>query len=194
MPKTVDRITQIPTFILSPVPLIPVVDMTQRKLVKVIRLPRGGVEEGAVSTPPKVEKNPLAHCTTSEYVPELRLDGVRKDLKELNAIQPDGPSFTVEDESLVSWQKWRFRVGFTPREGVVIHDVHYGGRSLFYRLSMSEMVSGTILRIEPQLTSTTNRLSPTLIHGTPSIASKPSISAREVQECVPTIWAWDVTA
>ncbi|KAK6379061.1 hypothetical protein LTS17_006765 [Exophiala oligosperma] len=122
-----------------PVPLIPVVDMTQRKLVKVIRLPRGGTEDGAVPNPAKVDKNPLAHCTTSEYVPELRPDGVRKDLKDLNVIQPDGPSFTVEDESLVSWQNWRFRVGFTPREGVVIHDVHYAGRSLFYRLSMSEM-------------------------------------------------------
>lgn len=123
-----------------PVPLIPVVDITKQELVKVIRLATGGTAEGAIPQSQKPKTNPLAHCTTSEYVPELRPEGVRKDLKELNVIQPDGPSFTVKDESLVEWQKWRFRVGFTPREGVVIHDVHYQGRSVFYRLSISEMV------------------------------------------------------
>jgi hypothetical protein len=85
-------------------------------------------------------KNQLDHWRTAEYVPELLPEGVRQDLKELNVIQPDGPSFKVSDESLVEWQKWRFRVTFTPREGAVIHDVHYDGRSVFYRLSMSEMV------------------------------------------------------
>lgn len=124
-----------------PVPLIPVVDITKQQLVKVIRLATGGKAEGAVPDAQQQPKsNPLAHCTTAEYVPELRPDGIRKDLKELNVIQPDGPSFVVKDESLVEWQKWRFRVGFTPREGLVIHDVHYQGRSLFYRLSISEMV------------------------------------------------------
>jgi primary-amine oxidase len=81
----------------------------------------------------------LEHCTTAEYVPELLPQGVRKDLKTLNVVQPDGPSFKVTDESLVEWQKWRFRVSFTPREGAVIHDVHYDGRSIAYRLSVSEM-------------------------------------------------------
>ena len=86
-------------------------------------------------------RNPLSHCEAAEYVPELVKGGVRKDLKELNVVQPDGPSFSVSDESLVEWQKWRFRVAFTPREGAVIHDVRYDGRSVFYRLSISEMVS-----------------------------------------------------
>lgn len=54
-------------------------------------------------------------------------------------IQPDGPSFKVSDESLVEWQKWSFRVGFTPREGAVLHDLRYDGRSILYRLSFSEM-------------------------------------------------------
>lgn len=31
------------------------------------------------------------------------------------------------------------RLGFTPREGAVLHDVRYDGRSVFYRLSLSEM-------------------------------------------------------
>ena len=41
---------------------------------------------------------------------------LRTDLKPLEISQPDGPSFTVEG-NLVRWQKWQFRVGFTPREG-----------------------------------------------------------------------------
>jgi primary-amine oxidase len=45
----------------------------------------------------------------------------------------------VSDDNLVEWQKWRFRVGFNPREGTTIHDVLYDGRSVFYRLALSEM-------------------------------------------------------
>ena len=39
----------------------------------------------------------------------------------------DGPSFAVDGHE-VRWQKWRFRVGFTPREGLVLHTVSYRGR------------------------------------------------------------------
>ncbi len=77
-----------------------------------------------------------------EYVPELcRVQG--KDLKELNVLQPNGHSFKVsQDESLVEWQKWRFRVWALIRAKVrLLHDVWYDGRSVLYRLSMSEMVS-----------------------------------------------------
>ena len=31
------------------------------------------------------------------------------------------------------------RVGFNQREGMVLYDVHYDNRSLFYRLSLSDM-------------------------------------------------------
>ena len=55
-------------------------------------------------------------------------------------LQPEGPSFNVTDNQLIEWQKWRFRVSFNPREGVVIHDVHYDGRSVVYRMAFSEMV------------------------------------------------------
>lgn len=43
-------------------------------------------------------------------------DGVRKDLKPFVITQPEGPSFEVND-NVISWQKWRFRVGFNVREG-----------------------------------------------------------------------------
>ncbi|KAJ8559843.1 hypothetical protein K7X08_003901 [Anisodus acutangulus] len=68
----------------------------------------------------------------------------RSDVKPLQIIQPDGPSFRV-DGNYVQWQKWNFRVGFTPREGLVIHSVAYldgsrGRRSIAHRLSFVEMV------------------------------------------------------
>ena len=62
-----------------------------------------------------------------------------QDLKSLHVTQPDGPSWSVTDDSLVEWQKWRFRVSFNPREGAVLHDLHYDGRSVLYRLAISEM-------------------------------------------------------
>ena len=125
-------------FYAFPIPLIPVVDYNTRVVVRVIKLATGGVGDSlsAITYP----KNVLEHCTNAEYVPELLPNGTRKDFKDLSVIQPDGPSFQVTDESLVEWQKWRFRVGWTPREGAVIHDIHYEDRSIFHRLSVSEMV------------------------------------------------------
>jgi primary-amine oxidase len=69
-------------------------------------------------------------------------DGVRTDLKTLEIKQPDGPSFAIDGHH-VAWQKWDLRVGFTPREGLVLHMVQYrdGGRlrPIIYRASLSEM-------------------------------------------------------
>ncbi|PPJ60912.1 hypothetical protein CBER1_06225 [Cercospora berteroae] len=120
-----------------PLPLIPVMDAETKKVVRIDRLATGGKGDGLNGK--THSKKILDHCTTAEYVPELLPNGTRKDVKPLNVQQPEGPSFTVTDESLVEWQKWRFRVSFNPREGAVIHDVWYDGRSMFYRLSVSEM-------------------------------------------------------
>ena len=42
------------------------------------------------------------------------------------------------------WQKWQIRVGFTGREGLVLHDVAYDDdgrlRPVLYRASLAEMV------------------------------------------------------
>eukprot|EP00929_Paragymnodinium_shiwhaense_P023135 TRINITY_DN1456_c1_g1_i2.p1 TRINITY_DN1456_c1_g1~~TRINITY_DN1456_c1_g1_i2.p1 ORF type:complete len:476 (-),score=61.53 TRINITY_DN1456_c1_g1_i2:419-1846(-) len=59
-------------------------------------------------------------------------------LKQLNIVQPDGPSFTVEG-NVVKWQKWQLRVGFNYREGLVLHDVTFAGRSIMKRGSLVEM-------------------------------------------------------
>jgi primary-amine oxidase len=73
-----------------------------------------------------------------EYIPNMR-----SDLKPLEIVQPEGPSFKVEGNQ-VEWQKWKFRVGFTSREGLVLHTIAYkdGGveRSILYRASICEMV------------------------------------------------------
>jgi primary-amine oxidase len=69
--------------------------------------------------------------------------GPRPDLRPLEIVQRDGPSFEVRGRE-VRWQKWRFRVGFTPREGLVLHTVGYEDqgrlRPIVYRAALSEMV------------------------------------------------------
>jgi primary-amine oxidase len=89
-----------------PLPLIPVMDMKTRQIIRVDRLATGGTEDGLKGgTGPK---EALAHCRAAEYIPELVDGGLRQDLKPLNIVQPFGPSFTVTMNSLVEWQKWRF--------------------------------------------------------------------------------------
>src|SRR5262249_61939722 len=53
--------------------------------------------------------------------------------------QPDGPSFAVIGRE-VTWQGWSFRVGFNPREGLVLHAIAYEGRPVLYRASIAEMM------------------------------------------------------
>ena len=69
-------------------------------------------------------------------------EGPRADLKTLEIKQPDGPSFTIDGHH-ISWQKWDLRVGFTPREGLVLHLIQYRDagrlRPIIYRASLSEM-------------------------------------------------------
>ena len=69
-------------------------------------------------------------------------DGVRKDLKPIVISQPEGPSFQI-DGYQISWQKWRFRVGFNVREGLTINMVEYYDqqrwRSILYRAAIGEM-------------------------------------------------------
>ncbi|MGH3929160.1 MAG: primary-amine oxidase [Pseudonocardiaceae bacterium] len=92
---------------------------------------------------------------SGNYIPELvigqiegspdnfpALDRMRQDLRSIEITQPEGPSFTVDDHA-VSWQKWRLRIGYTPREGLVLYQVGYedGGRvrPILYRASLSEL-------------------------------------------------------
>ncbi|KKK14408.1 hypothetical protein P175DRAFT_0500460 [Aspergillus ochraceoroseus IBT 24754] len=120
-----------------PLPLIPVMDAHTQEIIRVDRPATGGKGDGLREQ--TFKRDIIGHCKASDYIPELLPAGSRKDLKPLNVVQPEGPSFRITNESLVEWQKWRFRVAFNPREGATIHDVWYDGRSVMHRLGISEM-------------------------------------------------------
>lgn len=101
--------------------LVAIVDLNKQEVVRV-------EDYGAVPLPTK------AGNWARAYLKETR-DG----LKPLLVAQPDGPSFTVRGHE-VEWQKWRLRVGFNPREGLVLHTVSYDGRPILYRASIAEMI------------------------------------------------------
>src|SRR5271155_4822298 len=104
--------------------LITFVDLEKMEMVEVI-------DDVEVPLPP----------LTGTFAAEA-LGPLRQDLKPLEIIQPEGPSFTV-DGYQVRWQRWQFRVGFTSREGLVLHDLGYEDhgrlRPILRRASLSEM-------------------------------------------------------
>ena len=75
------------------------------------------------------------------YAPD-RVGPLRDDLKPLEIVQPDGPSFEVRGWE-VRWQRWRFRLGFNAREGLVLHTVGYEDqgriRPVIWRASVAEL-------------------------------------------------------
>ncbi len=87
-----------------------------------------------------VPQPPVMGEYAPQHVPDFR---VRDDLKPLEITQPQGASFTL-DGHLLKWQRWTLRIGFTPREGLVLHQVGYeqDGRTrpIAHRMSFAEMV------------------------------------------------------
>ena len=64
--------------------------------------------------------------------------------RPLEIAQTEGPSFTVTGYE-VSWQKWSFRIGFTPRaRALVLHAISYDDagrrRPIIHRAALCEMV------------------------------------------------------
>lgn len=65
--------------------------------------------------------------------------------KSINITQPEGPGFTVKDGWFVEWENWKFQVGFTQREGLVLHTVSYydedqdRDRPILHRASLTDM-------------------------------------------------------
>ncbi|KAI1176469.1 copper amine oxidase 1 [Nemania sp. FL0916] len=123
-----------------PLPIIPVMDFATKELIRIDRLATGGIGDSLYPSPKADKpKKVFGHGKSAEYLPELLDRPLRTDVKPIDITQPEGASFQVHSDNLVEWQKWRFRVGFTPREGAVLHDVCYEGRPVLYRLSFSEM-------------------------------------------------------
>jgi primary-amine oxidase len=104
------------------------------QVTKVYRLPTG--EKGTASEPGSPFDQRKIH-STSEYHPDLATER-RTTTRPLHVAQPEGPSFQINGNH-ITWEKWTMRLGFNYREGMTLHDVRYDGRSLFYRLSLSEM-------------------------------------------------------
>jgi primary-amine oxidase len=104
--------------------LLTVVDLNAMQVVRV-------EDHGVVPLPPE----------DANYSPDVA--GTRTDLKPLEIRQPEGPSFELHGHEL-RWQKWRMRLGFTPREGLVLHTVSYADqgreRSILYRAAVADMV------------------------------------------------------
>jgi primary-amine oxidase len=117
-----------------PLPISPVIDPTTLELIRIDIMPTGLDEKVKPLAPWQL-------TSANEYIPEAQT--LRTDLKPLRVIQPEGASFTVESFSelgrLIKWQRWDFKVGFNQREGMVLYDVHYDNKPLFYRLSLSDM-------------------------------------------------------
>src|SRR5262249_10550356 len=100
--------------------IVAVVDLNRKQLLRL-------EDYGVVPLPPDA-----GNWTRDAHAP-------RGGLKPLEVSQPAGPSFTIQGHG-VTWQNWSFRVGFTPREGLVLHSVRYGGRPVLTRASIAEMV------------------------------------------------------
>ena len=101
-----------------PLDISPVIDVATKKVTRIDRLPTGADTSIGKKRPYKVQP-------PSEYLPNRQQ--LRTDLKPLHVVQPEGVSFRItrhgETGNVIEWQKWRFRVGFNQREGMVIFDV-----------------------------------------------------------------------
>ena len=68
---------------------------------------------------------------------------LRDDLKPVEITQPEGTSFSVQDNE-ITWQKWRFRMVVDDTEGLVLHRVTYTQdgveRPIIDQASLAEMV------------------------------------------------------
>ncbi|MGH7920924.1 MAG: primary-amine oxidase, partial [Candidatus Dormibacteraceae bacterium] len=114
--------------------LIVRVDLDQMKVVEV-------EDHGVVPLPPRAGNYSPQGIAQENNFPRFP-EGVRTDLKPIEISQPEGRSFTVSGHE-ISWQKWQFRIGFNPREGLTLHTLSYRDgdrlRPILYRASLTEM-------------------------------------------------------
>jgi primary-amine oxidase len=104
--------------------LYPVVDLNEMRVLRV-------EDHGVVPVPQE----------SGDFRAEA-VGRMRDDLREIDIVQPHGPSFTVDGWS-VRWQRWQLRVGFTQREGLILHQIGYEDdgavRPVVHRASIAEL-------------------------------------------------------
>ncbi|EHN11469.1 Monoamine oxidase [Patulibacter medicamentivorans] len=105
--------------------VVPIIDMHTMEVLEV-------EDHGVV--PMSQEAGPIEPGAWDEH-PDVT---VREAPKPLEVVQAEGPSFDV-DGWKVSWQGWELRVGFTHREGLVLYDLTFLGRSVLKRAACNEM-------------------------------------------------------
>jgi primary-amine oxidase len=97
-------------------------------------------DHGVVPLPPQPGNYAPSMAFEDGNVPAF--PSAREAAKPISITQPEGSTFTVDGHA-VSWGNWRLRVGFTPREGLVLHDIGYLDRGtlrpVVHRASVSEM-------------------------------------------------------
>jgi primary-amine oxidase len=105
--------------------IVAVVDLNRMEVLRI-------EDFGVVPLPPQPGN------WSREYLPEPR-----GDVRPLQISQPEGPSFQVDGHE-IRWQKWRFRISFNAREGLVLHTLTYRDqgreRPVLDRASVVEMV------------------------------------------------------
>ena len=106
--------------------LIVKVDMVKREVFKVY-------------DDPNAPATPMAHGNYN-----LEAQGPeRTSLKPIDITMPEGPSFSVDGNS-VQWENWKLHVGFNSREGLVLSNISWSegdeDRPVITRASVPEMV------------------------------------------------------
>ncbi|GAA5995428.1 uncharacterized protein JCM10292_005167 [Rhodotorula paludigena] len=151
-----------------PLDMNAVVATNEKKVLKIDFAPhrtdsRNPDALSGTTAPHTVEGNSFADCgrprippqqERMDYLPDLikaekAKQGeewdVRRDIKQLTVIQPDGVSFSMNGNE-ISWQNWKMHIGFNFREGIVLSTVQYFDRDekryrpILYRTSFAEMV------------------------------------------------------
>ena len=100
-------------FYAFPLPFIPTITSADMQLAKLEWTPISG-NETVQDLPGGPASFPWNKLEQNDYDEELQAaTGITKrtDLKPLEVVQRQGPSFSVDGWG-VSWQKWQFRVGF----------------------------------------------------------------------------------
>eukprot|EP00127_Corallochytrium_limacisporum_P002978 Clim_evm25s144 gene=Clim_evmTU25s144 len=115
-----------------PIDATPVVDLVKKEVIK-------------IDTQPKPYRVRAEKANYHRDLTKFRAEsGKIPLLKPLEIVQREGPSFTVEDSNLVTWDRWTFRVGFNYRDGVVLRNLTLKDddgtdRPTFHRIALNEM-------------------------------------------------------
>ncbi len=146
------------------------------------------VKTGEVLRVDDYPDHPPIPMTRYDYDPDF-LPPPDAPLKPLDVVQPDGVSFTIKDHA-ISWDKWTLAIGFTPREGLVLHDIRYDGRSVVRRLPwpnssfpMDRRSTATPGRTSSMSGNTASASSPTRFASAAIASARSSISTPMLTDC-----------